>query len=529
MSVSGLVHLVGAGPGDPGLITVRGRDCLRAADVVLYDRLIPLELLAESREEAELIDVGKAPGRAPLSQQEINERIIEHARRGKNVVRLKGGDPFVFGRGGEELDACRAAGIDCVVVPGVTSAVAVPASFGIPLTHRGSARAIAVITGRTEDATGVPAHDYKALAQMDTLVILMGRRSIRAIADALIAAGRDPDTAAAMIASGTTPRRRLITATLATLADEADRASMLTPAITVIGETAACADVDFGSPSSVHSNRSLAGRRVVVTQASSTSGELQRHLIDLGAEVIRCPLIQIQYPKPEPGLRQSVERLSCMDWIVFTSIHGVRGFWKALRELDSDVRALGPCQIAAVGLGTARELERHGLIADLIPEFASAESLCKTLCKYEMFSKLRHNPWTHVEGQSSPDPRPALKVFFPHGDRALPTLADGLRGMGAEVIESIVYHTKEADPHPATLENLRAGADAVLFCSPSAVQRFARLDLDMPDAAIGCIGPTTAAAARTLGLPVHVEPTHPGSIHLVVALKDYFRSEQVTS
>ncbi|MFQ5430459.1 MAG: uroporphyrinogen-III C-methyltransferase [Phycisphaerae bacterium] len=524
MNTPGLVQLVGAGPGDPGLITVRGRDCLRAADVVLYDRLIPFELLAETRDEAVLIDVGKAPGCAPLSQETINERIIEHARRGRNVVRLKGGDPFVFGRGGEELDACRAAGIDCVVVPGVTSAVAVPASAGIPLTRRGTARAFAVITGHVEDEFGAPAHDYEALAHIDTIVILMGHARLRAIAGALIAAGRDPETPAAMIASGTTPRRFVVSATLATLADEADRAELLPPAITVIGETAARAEPNLGIPTSAPTHRPLEGRRVVVTQSTSTSGELNHRLIEAGAGVVHCPLICIHYPESGRDFQQAIERLPHMDCTVFTSIHGVRGFWKGLRSLGRDARALGPCQIAALGRGTARELERYGLMVDLIPESATAESLCRSLCEYDMFPKLSHDPWTHVEGQSSSEPRPAFKVFFPHGNRALPTLAAGLRAAGAEVIESIVYHTEEAHPHPAALANLRTGADAILFCSPSAVERFARLDLDLSDVAIGCIGPTTATAARDLGLTVHVEPVDPGSADLVSVLEDYFRS-----
>lgn len=238
----GIVYLVGAGPGDPDLITVKGLKVLRSADVILHDRLCPSPLLAERRPDAEIIDVGKAPGQPSWTQTRINERIVQEARSGRAVVRLKGGDPFVFGRGGEEVIACDAAGVSCVVIPGVSSAVGVPASAGIPVTHRGVGRSVAVITGRTDGESDLPPHDYDALARVDTLVLLMGWANLRPICQALIGGGRDAQTPAACVASGTTPRQRVVTGTLATIADAAERAELEPPVTTIIGELARFAE-----------------------------------------------------------------------------------------------------------------------------------------------------------------------------------------------------------------------------------------------------------------------------------------------
>lgn len=237
----GTVYLVGAGPGDPDLITVRGRDLLARADVVLHDRLIPHELLAHCRTDAHVIDVGKVPYGDSTPQEETNALLIAHARAGRTVVRLKGGDPFVFGRGGEEVAACRAADVPCVIVPGVSSAFAVPAVVGIPVTHRHTSRTFAVIAGRTGDGRAIPDYDYAALARIDTLCLLMGRGNLRGVADALMAAGRAGDTPAAAIANGTRPDQRTVVATLATIAETADAAELQPPVLTVIGPTAAFA------------------------------------------------------------------------------------------------------------------------------------------------------------------------------------------------------------------------------------------------------------------------------------------------
>ncbi|MCG8406335.1 MAG: uroporphyrinogen-III C-methyltransferase [Phycisphaerales bacterium] len=503
----GIVYLVGAGPGDPGLITVKGLECLRSADVILHDRLTPLALLEEAKVGCEIVDVGKTPGCTSFSQAEICALMVEKARQGHVIVRLKGGDPFVFGRGLEELSACREGGIDCVVVPGVTSAVGVPASVGVPVTHRKAGRSFVVVTGRTDDDAELPPHDYKALAGIDTIVLLMGRSNLKRIAEALIAAGRDPVTPVVCIASGTTDRERSVTATLETIAEAASREDLQSPAVTVIGETAAFAEEHLAWSLRRADGRSLAGRRVVITQALSSSSELQRLLRVAGARVVHCPLIQITYPERTPELDDVFEKLSDVDWVVFSSVHGVRGFWRCLDMQGLDARAIGRCQVAALGPGTARALERYGVHADLIPDVATAEYLVDAILLRE-----------RLRLQSG-----SLKVLFPHGNLALPTVADGLRAAGADVREAVIYVTEDATPSPSVLDQVKVGVDAILFCSPSAVQRFAKLALASPGAVLGCIGPTTAAAASELGYSVDIIPDRPGSAGLVDALADHFQ------
>lgn len=510
-SSPGIVYLVGAGPGDPGLITVKGRELLRAADVILYDRLVSSVLLSEAKIGAELVDVGKAPGGRATSQGEINQLLIEKARLSAIVVRLKGGDPFVFGRGGEELAACRAAGISCIVVPGVSSAIAAPASAGIPVTHRGEARSLVVITGRTEDAAALPPHDYEALAKIDTIILMMGRANLADIARRLQEAGRDPLTPAACISEGTTPRQQIVTGTLATIAEEADRAELPSPMVTIVGETVTFATEQAAWLERIRADRPLTGRRIAVTQAASTAStnELPRGLTEAGAHIVHCPMIEITHPAVAPELDDAITTLDEFNWIVFTSLHGVRGFWHRLSLLGRDARALGRCKVAAVGPGTSRELESKGILADLVPPLATAESLVDAM--------------KSVIKTSGGE----IKVLFPRGDLALPTVPNGLRTVGARVIDPIVYLTKEAALTSAALSELRAGVDAILFCSPSAVRGFASMHIDLGNAVIGCIGPTTAAAARDAGLPVDVVPDTPGSAHLIAALSAHFQNAGV--
>ena len=553
----GTISLVGAGPGDPGLITVHGQTLLARADVVMHDRLVPLELLAACRPDAEIVDVGKLPGAAHVPQAEINALLVAYARAGRNVVRLKGGDPFVFGRGGEELAACRAAGVPCVVVPGVSSALAVPAAAGIPLTQRGMARSFAVITGHDSGAA-LPDYDFRALATLDTLVVLMGCGQLAPLVAALLDAGRAPDTPAAIIASGTTSAQRVIRATLATLAEAAAAADVQPPATTVIGATAALADAqletwtspvtvdtawpptaaampprkamppraaeDGAAECGVTAATLLAGRRVVLTQAPHATSELRRRLLERGATVLDCPLIDIRYPDATPALDAVLPELHTFDWITFTSVHGVRGFWRALTRAGRDARALHACRVAAVGPGTANELAEYGLRADLVPPTPSAEGLLAALLALSPAA-------TASRANIVSRALDGLRVLVPHGSLALPTLPVGLRHAGAAVTTAIVYATEAATPTSAALENLRRGADAIVFCSPSAVLRFAALELDKevrsgseapyagePHPLIACIGPTTGGVARRLGLTVGVEPARPGSAGLVDAL-----------
>ncbi|UCC31311.1 MAG: uroporphyrinogen-III C-methyltransferase, partial [Phycisphaerales bacterium] len=361
----GTVYLIGAGPGDAGLITVRGRQLLEYADVILHDRLISGDLLVYARPGAEVIDVGKVPGESRHTQEDIHATLIDRARRGRTVIRLKGGDPLVFGRGWEEWRACRDAAVPCIVVPGVTSAVAAPAAAGIPVTHRGTSRTFAVTTARTADDTAAFSSNCKALAKVDTVAILMGRSRVAEAARAFVSAGRDPATPAACIEQGTTPWQRSVVATLETIAEAADRKGLRAPVVTVIGEVARCADEykeyldsiwtqcaprtrrggTSSGPTFVPSEP-LAGKRIVITRSHSSLRGLRRRLLAAGASTIEAPMIRVEYPEKPDLLDAAIRNLKCYDWIAFSSVHGVRGFFERLRVLDRDVRALASCKVA---------------------------------------------------------------------------------------------------------------------------------------------------------------------------------------
>ena len=495
----GVVYLVGAGPGDPGLMTVRGRDLLRSADVIVYDRLIGRELLAEARGEAELVDVGKVPGRHRVAQEQINEIIIDRACRGLTVVRLKGGDPFVFGRGFEEWTACREAGVECVVVPGVSSALAAPAAAGIPVTCRGVAGSVAIVTAENADETG-PAFDAKALARIDTVVILMGRAKLAEVTRSLMQAGRNPSTPAACIERATTPRQRVAVATLATIAQAAERDGLCAPIVTVVGEVAA-----YAADATAREQSPLCGKRIVVTRPRSSANELERKLSAAGATTIHCPMIRIVYPASNDALDEAIRKIDRYRWVVFSSVHGVIGFWKRLDFLGLDARALGSCKVAAVGPATAKRLRRQGILPELLPPAYDGDALARSVC----------------ESSDSPLGR----VLFPCGDIARPTIPEGLRRGGASVDAVVVYATVDATPSEMTRKLIAEGVNAIVFCSPSAVRRFAALGLLAGDAAIACIGPTTASAARSAGLRVDVMAEEHSMSGIVAALERHYSAD----
>lgn len=489
----GIVYLVGAGPGDPGLITVRGRELLRRADVVVHDRLIAATLLGEVRGGAEVVDVGKAPGAPRASQDQIHAILVDRAAKGLIVVRLKGGDPFVFGRGCEEVAVCRANGIECVVVPGVSSALAVPAAAGVSLTQRGLSRCFAVVTAET--ATGDDPVDFSKLVGVDTLVILMGRERLAEIARSLIRAGRDPETPAACIERGTTAAQRVVTGTLESIARRADEEELCAPIVTVIGEVARSAQAR-----TFDLVASLLGKRIVVTRPRAVSGEMQRALIARGAIVVACPLIRIEYcpddaapPHPWPGYA----------WIAFTSRHGVIGFWKCLCGMGQDARALAACKLAVVGEATASALRRFGLEPDLIADNSTGVGLARKLLEA-------------TEGSGR-------RVLLPRGDSAMRSPVEVLRAGGASVDEWVVYRTVAASPTAAARASIEAGVDAVMFFSPSAVRGFVEAGLSAGDATLACVGPTTTAAAQAAGLTVSVIAEEHSALGLVTALEKHFQ------
>ena len=501
----GRVFLVGAGPGDPGLLTVRGRALLEQADVVVYDRLVEPALLDACRPGCERIFVGKAPGSQALSQPEINRTLIERAGRGLQVVRLKGGDPFVFGRGGEEAQALHLTGLPFEVVPGVSSAVAVPAYAGIPLTHRDVASSFAVVTGHERADRDEPGVDWAAYGrQPDTLVVLMGRAELGAIAGRLIAAGRPASTPAALVAQGTLPRQRTVVTDLARIAAAADAAGLQSPAVLVVGEV-----VRLRRDLAWFERRPLFGRRVVVTRTREQSSELAATLRLLGAEPAELPVLRVRERPNRPDLEWCVTNIASFWWLCFTSAHAVRPFFETLRECRLDARTLAGTRVACVGRATAAAVAAHGLTADVVPERATVTDLVEAL-----------RPQVHA-GQ---------KALYVRGDPAGDALVSGLTALGLQVRQLVAY-LAEPDPDAAgrAAALLADGADAVTFASSATVGHF----LEATGAAgrelcaaarVVCIGPVTAAAAEALGLRVDAVAAEATVSGLLACLLDLWPS-----
>ncbi|MFQ5462249.1 MAG: uroporphyrinogen-III C-methyltransferase [Phycisphaerae bacterium] len=494
-SLIGTVYFVGAGPGAPDLISVRGARLLARAETVVHDRLIDRALLENLREDAEIIDVGKVPGDHKVSQEQINRILVDRAKQGKTVVRLKGGDPFVFGRGYEEAHWCFEHGVPCVVVPGVTSAIAGPTAAGIPITQRKLVRSIAVVTATAATECESPDLDFRALSVIDTLIIMMGRAALRAFASQLIGAGRSPQTPVACIRNATMSSQQIITATLGEIADVVDQAGLASPIVTIVGQVAALAERDRRCVAGP-----LMGMRIAITGPASAHA-LADALGALGAVVIRCPMLYFENTPNSDAIAQKMVNLRRYDWIVLTSAQGILALSAHWRANGCDVRALGDCKVAVVGPGTARGLERLGLRADLVAEPHSARGLAATLERACELSGSR--------------------ILYPRSDVAKPTLVDLLRAKGARVDEYVAYRNKEAAVSEAVLGQLRDGVDLVVFMSPSAAERFARLDLDLATKPlIASIGPSTAEGLRSLGFSVDITPerhTADGLVQAIVA------------
>ncbi len=480
------VCLVGAGPGDPGLLTAHALELIAAADVVLYDRLIPESALAGARPDAELIYAGKEGGGPSMPQAEIERLLIEYGKAGKLVVRLKGGDPFVFGRGGEEAEALRAAGIRFEVVPGVTAGVAAPAYAGIPVTHRDAASAVAFVTGHEDPAKADSALDWQALALFPgTLVIYMGVRRLAAISDRLIAGGRSPGQPAAVIERGTLPEQRTVVATLSTLAAEAAAAGIRAPAIAVFGPVAALHErlrwVERGP---------LYGASVAVTRARAQASGLATRLRELGAKVVEAPAIKIA------PLARSVPELSRYDLICLTSPNGVRLLFEGMARSGRDARALAGARVAAIGPGTAGELREHGVIADVVPERFLAEGLIEALADL-----------------------PVERALIARAAQARDVLPDALRARGADVDVLDLYETVAEPLSEAQLEAV-AAADYVTFTSSSTVRFFfdAAGDRLRADTRLVSIGPVTSDALRERGREPQVQASRHDIDGLVEAL-----------
>jgi uroporphyrinogen III methyltransferase / synthase len=478
---AGVVYLVGAGPGDPGLMTARSLELIAAADSVYYDRLIPTGALDGARGDAELIYVGKQPGVPSVPQEEIGERLIEAARAGRSVVRLKGGDPFVFGRGGEEGEALRAAGVAFEVVPGVTAGVAATAYAGIPVTHRDDASAVAFVTGHEDPEKAETALDWVALAAFPgTLVFYMGVKRLGENAAALIAGGRDPEEPAAAIERGTWPGQRTVSATLGTIATAVERERVGAPALIVIGAVAARRE-----ELAWLERRPLHGRTVVVTRARAQASGLAATLRNLGATVVELPAIRIEARIDGEGVRAAAAAIADYDLICLTSPNGVGLLFEALAAAGLDARALAGATVAAIGPGTARALAANGIAADVIPERFVAEALVEALAGVE------------VEGR---------RVLVARAAEARDVLPDALRGRGAQVDVVALYETVREAPEDEAIEAAQS-ADYVTFTSSSTVTNLTEALGDrFPAAArIVSIGPVTSATVGEAGLAVAVE------------------------
>jgi uroporphyrinogen III methyltransferase/synthase len=488
-----MVYLVGAGPGDPGLMTRRALELIARADVILYDRLIPAAALAGSRPHAELVYVGKSPGGKAMPQEKINELLVQHGRGGGTVVRLKGGDPFVFGRGGEEAEALAAAGIAFEVVPGVTAGVAAPAYAGIPVTHRDEASAVAFVTGHEDPGKDESALDWDALARFPgTLVLYMGVRRLPEIAERLIAAGRPGDEAAAVIERGTFPAQRTVTAPLGELAGAVGDAGIEAPAITLIGPVARRRE-----SLAWFEQRPLHGRRVVVTRARAQASGLAATLHDLGADVIEAPTIRIEPRTVDGPIARAVEGIGDYDVVCLTSTNGAELLFDALAASGRDARALAGATVAAIGPGTARALERRGIRPDIVPERSVAESLLEALAETDLGGK---------------------RALVARAAEARDVLPDGLRERGAQVDMVALYDTVEEKVGEVTLGDI-ATADYVTFTSSSTVTRFLEATGGVPNGArVVSIGPVTSSTARDHGLEVHVEAERHDVDGLVEAL-----------
>ena len=480
----GKVYLVGAGPGDIGLVTLRAKACIEKADVIIYDYLANPQLLGWARENTEIIYAGKSAGDHALKQEQINQLLVEKASAGNQVVRLKGGDPFLFGRGAEEAAAVAEKGIEFEIVPGVSSAIAAPAYAGIPVTHRAASSHVTFFTGHEDPSKTESAIDFAALAKLGgTQVMLMGVERIAAITAEMTAQGVRRDLPVALVRWGTTGRQETLSGTLETIADKVEKLGFSPPAVAIFGEVASLRDT-LGW----FEKRPLFGRRIVVTRARKQAGALSARLRDLGADVLDLPTIRIEPPQDLREFAELVQDAHAYDWIVFTSPNGVSAFFEMFFKLYDDARELGPARIAAIGSATAQRVKDYHFKVDLQPEEAVAESILREFQK---------------EGDVE-----NLRILLAQAEKARDVLAKELSKMGAIVDQGIAYRTvpETNDITGARRRFVEEGADLITFTSSSTVENFLALNLPWPAGMkVASIGPITSRTVRERGLKVDVE------------------------
>ncbi|MBX3742680.1 MAG: uroporphyrinogen-III C-methyltransferase [Akkermansiaceae bacterium] len=501
MSKSGTCYLVGAGPGDLGLVTLRAKELIESADVLVYDALSSPQLLRWTKAGCEKIYVGKRAKDHAVPQDQINGIIVEKTKEGKNVVRLKGGDPMIFGRGGEEAAELAAAGVAFEIVPGISSAIAGPAYAGIPVTHRDHNTQLTIFTGHEDPTKGYTSVDYAQLAKTPgTKVFLMGVARLREITSSFIEHGAAPETPIALTRWATTGSQSTIEGTLADIADIAEAANFSSPAVAVIGDV-----VKERSKINWFEKRPLFGKKIVVTRTREQAGELSKSLADLGADVIELPTIRIEHPDDRLGFAEMVTHAHEYDWLVFTSPNGVERFFDAFFATFEDARSLGNPRIAAIGAGTAAKIREYRFAVDLIPERFVAEGLI------EAFKK------ESVEN---------LTMLWVKAAETRDVVGKGLEELGAIVDECIAYKTvpETEDPTGARARIEEEGADLITFTSSSTVDHFFDLGIAWPDGCVaGSIGPVTSDTLRKKDMKPAFEATPHDIPGLVAAIVRYFR------
>ncbi|MCX7843470.1 MAG: uroporphyrinogen-III C-methyltransferase [Clostridia bacterium] len=478
----GKVYIIGAGPGDHKLLTLKAAECISRADVIVYDRLVGSKILGLAKKDAEMVYVGKLPEHHAVPQEGINRILVEKALEGKTVARVKGGDPFVFGRGGEEAEALAEAGIEFEVVPGVTSAVAVPAYAGIPVTHRDFCSSLHIITGHEKPGKEESSLDFETLSKLEgTLVFLMGVKNLSSITSNLIEYGKSKSTPAAVVEKGTTIMQRKVTGTLEDIAEKVKEAGIQSPAVTVIGEVAG---LDrrlewFGKGK-------LAGKRVLVTRSRQQASKLSEKIEELGGEALEFPVIRIEEPQDYSELDKALENIGVYSWVVFTSTNGVEYFFKRLRFKRIDIRKLSGTKLCAIGEATAEELEKMGLYAELMPQSYTTLDLLKQLL---------------------PKIKKGEKLLLARADIAGKELSEGLKEKAVEFDDIAVYRTVlEESGREAIIELLEKGnIDFVTFTSSSTVRNLLSIlgkdNIRLLDKVKKvCIGPVTAKTAEESGL-----------------------------
>ncbi len=499
----GKVYLVGAGPGDPGLFTLKGKKVLEEADVVIYDYLANVKLLNFCKENVEKIYVGKKGGAHTLPQEEINRLLVKKATEGKTVVRLKGGDPFLFGRGGEEAEELQKEGIPFEVIPGITSAIAVPAYAGIPVTHRNFTSTLAIITGHEAEGKEESKINFSALSKIGTLVFLMGVKNLPYIVENLIKEGKSPETPVAVIQWGTLPKQRTVTGVLKNIVEKVKEAGITAPAIIIIGEV-----VRLREKFNWFETKPLFGKKIVVTRTREQASKLVEKLEALGAYCYEIPAIKIE-PLLNENILEVIKKISNYNWVIFTSENGVKIFFKILWEASKDWRVFGNTKIAVIGASTKKALEKFGIKPDLVPaKDFTQEGLINEFAKLD----IKNN-----------------SILIPRAKEARELLLEKLKEMGAKVDVLPIYETKICKESKEKLKKaLEEGVDIVTFTSSSTVKNFFKLceDLDkekLKDLIFASIGPITSSTLRDFGFEPHIEAKEYTIEGLVNAITEYFK------